>query len=369
MLQMAEKSTKTKRRALLVGPGAATIAEQETSAAEGTRTQVDTTEPQPLLGDAFERMRHDPEVRDVRRTLMIGTGVVLLIILVLVVLHFLGASKEEEIRQKYFSNEAADNAVPMKVIEEPVITAEDLRLPSDPNGLVFRPTGEQKLKVGAAAPAPQANENLARLAAGQETVQKFLEAPTWQDRLALVRGSRRVEGLMRVFYTKNADGPTPFDSLVEAAELPSGFTQHTVVFEGGGRRVATVEHASTGPLVDWEAFVGAGEMAWSDFIAARQVAPTVFRVLASPAGHYEHQFGDPRALKCYSLRNISEAGAKVVYGYVDRRSTLAKELDFWLEKSSDETVPLILSLKFPPDAPADFQVWIHRFIQPGWVVK
>ena len=72
-------------------------------------------------------------------------------------------------------------------------------------------------------------------------------------------------------------------------------------------------------------------------------------------------------LKCYSLRNISEPGAKVVYGYADKTSTLAKELDYRLQQSPDATVAMVLRLKFPPDATADFQVWIHQIVQAGWV--
>ena len=92
-------------------------------------------------------------------------------------------------------------------------------------------------------------------------------------------------------------------------------------------------------------------------------------VLVSPAGHFENQFGNPAALNCYSLRNISEQGAKVVYGYVDKSSSLAKELDYWLQQSDDATVPMVLRLKYPFDSAVDFQVWIHQFVQAGWVVQ
>ena len=160
-----------------------------------------------------------------------------------------------------------------------------------------------------------------------------------------------------------------FDSIVEATELSPQFSEHVVVFEGGGRRLATVEHTAQGPRVDWESFVGAGEMAWSDFLERKPAAPKLFRVLVSPAGHFENQFGDPALLKCYSLRNISEPGAKVVYGYVDKQNPMAKELDYWLQQNSDATVPITVRLKFPLDAPVDFQVWISHVVQAGWVTK
>ncbi len=372
MLQMAEKSTKTKRRALLVGQGTAPAEEEDAAAPQtaAVRGMEPSHEPKPIPGDAFDRMRKDPEVQEARRTLLIGLGVVLAIILVLVLINLLPSSEEKEtgVDRSGGGQSTVEESSGMGT-NGSQLTREDLQQPRDSNSLVFRPPGQKQLRTGAAAPVPGMSANLAKLAAGQGAVEKFLQAATWRERLAFVRKAGSVEGVMRKFYEQNADSPTPFDSLVEATELPSGFTEHTVVLAGGGRRLATVEHTSQGPLVDWEAFIGAGEMGWSEFISRRQVQPAAFRVLVSPAGHYENGFGDPRSLKCYSLRNISEPGAKVLYGYLDRNSPMAREIDHWLEKNPDETVMMILSLKFPLDAPADFQVWIHRFIQAGWVVR
>ena len=68
MLQMAEKTTKMKRRALLMTQNepASTPAPSPGPAA--------FQEPQPLPGDAFDRMRMDPEIQRFRRKLMIGAG-------------------------------------------------------------------------------------------------------------------------------------------------------------------------------------------------------------------------------------------------------------------------------------------------------
>jgi hypothetical protein len=83
---------------------------------------------------------------------------------------------------------------------------------------------------------------------------------------------------MSIYYTKNADGPMMFDSIVEAAEISPQFSEHVVVLEGGGRRWPPVEHTSEGPRVDWESFVGAGEMAWSEFLETKPASPKLFRV-------------------------------------------------------------------------------------------
>lgn len=365
MLQMAEKSTKTKRRALLMG-------QTEPAAPAEPEPPRPVHEPQPLPGDAFERMRMDPEIKEFRKKLLLGAGIVGLLLVVLVAASWFQSYRTEDASpeisgaQEAQAQPAGDAAAPSTQPPASLITPEDLPQPVTSGNLVFRPAGGE---VKTAAPTPTIpTEKLARLAAGEDLVRQFLTAPNWRQRALTVRDQLRVAPLMSIYYSKNSDGPVSFDSLVEPTEVPPAFSEHVVVFEGGGRRIATVEHTASGPRVDWESFVGAGEMAWSDFLASKPTAPTLFRVLVSPAGHYENSFGDPDALKCYSLRSITEPGAKVVYGYMDRQSPQAKELDYWLERST-EAVPMILRLRFPPESPVDFQVWIQQFVQAGWVTK
>lgn len=367
MLQMAEKTTKTKRRALLMTQNEPS----STPAPSPSPSPASFQEPKPLPGDAFDRMRMDPEIQQFRRKLMIGAGLVGLIVVLLVVWSLMPspAKKAESLASKLAKAGDPPSQLGGKMVLPPDVA---LMQPEEPmpqvnsGNLVFRPTGSESLKTASALPKVTGGD-LAKLAAAEELIGKFLETPTWKQRVLLVRDRLRVAPLMSIYYSKNADGPQAFDSIVEATELSPKFSQHVVVFEGGGRRVATVEHSAAGVRVDWESFVGAGEMGWSDFLELKQAAPTLFRVLVSPAGHFENQFGDPSKLQCYSLRNISEPGAKVVYGYAEKGAAITKALDYQLQLSADATVPMILRLKFPPDAPVDFQVWISELVQAGWV--
>ncbi|OYW77520.1 MAG: hypothetical protein B7Z37_03580 [Verrucomicrobia bacterium 12-59-8] len=365
MLQMAEKTTKTKRRALLM-----TQNEPAEAAATAGQSRLEPShEPQPLLGDAFDRMRMDPEIQQFRRRLLFGACVVGFSVLILVIWSFWPSGTPSA---KQAGSQQTDKGAAPSSAGVALPPGTSMMPPEEPlqqvnaGNLVFRPPGSEALKTATALPTTSGGD-LAKLAAAEEMLGKFLKTPEWKQRVVLVRDRLRVAQLMSIYYSKNADGPMEYDSIVEALELSPKFSQHVVVFEGGGRRLATVEHTPAGPRVDWEAFVGAGEMGWSDFLELRQAGPTLFRVLVSPAGHFENQFGDPSALQCYSLRNISEPGAKVVYGYAAKGSTIAKSLDYQLQQSDDATVPMILRLKFPPDAPVDFQVWISQFVQAGWV--
>ncbi|MDI1314461.1 hypothetical protein [Prosthecobacter sp.] len=365
MLQMAEKTTKTKRRALLMTQN------EPVSTPSPTPAVVVSHEPQALPGDAFDRMRMDPEIQRFRRRLLIGAIAVGVIVVLMVILSLLPSPAQKEKPLASESDKAGDSSTQSggEMVHPPetsLTQAEEPRPQVNSGNLVFRPPGSGDLKTASVMPIITGGD-LAKLAAAEEVLGKFLETPSWKQRILLVRDRLRVAPLMSIYYSKNADGPLAFDSIVEAKETSPKFTQHVVVFEGGGRRVATVEHSVAGPRVDWESFVGAGEMGWSDFLELKQASPTLFRVLVSPAGHFENQFGDPSKLQCYSLRNISEPGAKVVYGYAEKGGPIAKSLDYQLQLSEDATVPMTLRLKFPPDAPVDFQVWISQMVQAGWV--
>lgn len=367
MLQMAEKSTRTKRRALLMTQGEST---EPAVAADPEPPTRSNQEPQPLPGDAFERMRKDPEIRAFQRKLIYGASAVLLLVIILVIVSLVQSGREKEGGNGLSAGKDPDQAAANSADAAPkpateMLPPDDLPPPVTSGNLVFRPAGGA-LTTASASAAPPAG-NLARLAAGEDILRQFLAAPNWRQRALTARDQLRVAPLMSTYYSKNADGPIAFDSLVEPRETPPRFTEHIVVFEGGGRRTATVAHTPNGPRVDWESFVGAGEMAWSDFLQEKPPTPVLFRVLVSPAGHYANQFGEPAKLKCYSLRSITEPGAKVVYGYMDRNNAQTRELDYWLEQNNDEAVPMMLRLKFPDAAPVDFQVWIHQFVQVGWV--
>lgn len=363
MLQMAEKSTKTKRRALL-------MSQVEPAAPAEPEPPRPAHEPQPLPGDAFDRMRMDPEIKEFRKKLLLGACIVGVLIVILAAASWFQSYREDQARQEILGDgtepPSAGAAIEPATPPASLVTPDDLPPPVTSGNLVFRPAGGE-VKTAALTPAVP-TEKLARLSAGEDMLRQFLTAPNWRQRALTVRDQLRVAPLMSIYYGKNSDQPVSFDSVVEPIEVSPQFSEHTVVFEGGGRRTATVEHTTNGARVDWESFVGAGEMAWSDFLAAKPTDPTLFRVLVSPAGHFENSFGDPETLKCYSLRSITEPGAKVVYGYMDKHNPQTKELDYWIERSN-EAVPMIVRLRFPPQAPVDFQVWIQQFVQSGWLKK
>src|SRR6478735_8731642 len=79
LLELVSKQKRSKRTALMV-PSVDPV-EKLAQASHAERTG-----PQPLEGDVFERMMHDPEVRQNQRRLIWGTGILLGVIVLLCVL-------------------------------------------------------------------------------------------------------------------------------------------------------------------------------------------------------------------------------------------------------------------------------------------
>lgn len=322
---------------------------------------VPSHEPQVLPGDAFERMRMDPEIKEFRKRLIIGTGVVIGCIALAFVVRALTAGSGAEVKPRITSQPEAP--VPAMIEEEP----EPAPVPD--GSLVFKATGRQdfaKATPAAAPSGPLSSQLSMDLALSLEALRKFLAAPNWKERLTWSRPVNGLEERMAAFYAKNADGPIVHDNIVESRESSVSFFEHTVVLEGGGRRTALVEKTAKGPRVDWAAFVGAGEMAWTHFMEERPTQPVTMRVMVSDGFYYENQFGNPRLLKCLELRCISEPGAPVVHGYLERDSTISQQIEFWLKQSEGAALPLTLRLKYPLNAPSPKQVWVTDIVRQGW---
>ncbi|MBE7497851.1 MAG: hypothetical protein HS117_23140 [Verrucomicrobiaceae bacterium] len=321
-------------------------------------------EPQVLAGDAFDRMRMDPEVKEFRRRLITGTSFVAVILVIVILVNWLAGGSLEEAPAKASTAATEDGA--------PAVTApEHDEPPPVPAGtLVFKAPGRGEFqRVEASGTGLSSSQMSMEASLSAQVLRQFLAAPTWKERLAWCRPLPGLEEQMQAFYAAHADGPVPFDNIIESREADGGFFQHTVVFEGGGRRQAHVQQTPKGARVDWASFVGAGEMNWSDLLAQRPAVETLVRVMVKEGFYYENQFGSPRILKCLELRNIAEPGAPMIHGYVDRNSSVALKIEAWQRQAEGVELPMVLRLKYPVDSRSDRQVWVADAICKGWLVE
>ena len=403
MLQVAEKNKRSKRRALLMGgsvpetPPESTLkiparvaaaariesaeapppaeeqpakASEAPAEAEEQRPPADSHarslsfvpshEPQVLPGDAFERMRLDPEIKEFRKRLILGSGIVLGSIALVFLIRALTSSEDVGVNK---ATTRENETTPSLILEE-----EPPPAPVPDGSLVFKATGKQDFAQATTSTSSGATSSQLTMdmALSVEALRKFLAAPNWKERLAWSRPVDGLEERMAAFYTKNADGPVAHENIVESKEASGDFFEHTVVLEGGGRRPALIEKTAKGPRVDWAAFVGAGDMGWSQLMEEKPSLPVTMRVMVSEGFFYENQFGSPKLLKCLELRCVSEPGAPMIHGYMERDSNAARQIEFWLKQSNGAALPLTLRLKYPLNAPSPNQVWVTEIIRQGW---
>ncbi len=317
-------------------------------------------EPQLLFGDAFDRMRMDPEVREFRHRLIMGSSVVAFVIMVVLLVHYFSGSPR----------------LAKIIVEKPsevqtLIPQEPEQAPVPPGSLVFKPPGKedfQKATTGLTDASPRSSNPLSMDAAlSIEVLRKFLSAKTWKERLQWVRPTTNIASMMETFYSKHADGPVFFENIVESPTDNAGFYEHTVVLQGGGIRQVSVEKIDKGHRVDWISFVGASEMSWSEFKNEKPTSPVVMRVMVANGFYYENQFGSPQVLKCLELRTISEPGAEMIYGYLEKGSAMTRQIEYWISQNKEVAIPLTLRLKYPTNAPSDRQVWVTEIVRQGWL--
>lgn len=367
MLQVAEKSNRVKRKALLMETH---VASPDEMAAE--KVSELPYEPQPLTGEAFDRMRMDPEIQRMRSRLIVGGLAVLALVSMAAVLHFTGIldklTAKEEFEEKYgiVTKEASVDRGESFGFPGGEPKPEVVETPPPPSSgkLVF-----SGLDRGGQISSPQSSKGAEPFGDQRLVLKNFLEAPDLLQRLSWVANRGAVEEAMTEYYRKRGDRAADFDRLGKSSSAGPGATEHEVVSSSGEIRVATVLETPEGYRVDWPSFVAYGEMPWADFLAAKPTEPVLLRVKAAPGGHFENQFGDPSWFRCVNLTHVDDLTGGIVFGYVEKSSDVGREIEHWLSLSGGQPIPLTVRLKFPRDAFSDQQVWIDELVTAGWVTE
>lgn len=382
-LQVAEKEQRVKRRALLVTPTGAVDFDAE----DGEKVFAN---PQPLPGDAFERMRQDPEILQTRKKLIIGLMVVGALVAAAGAYEWYRLShpaqavdaaasgSETDAAGKADGSEASASTQVLqarKILDEleglggvSVATRGD----DGAAGLAFKPVAESSSGanpgVGQGAGAA-ATAGARDLRPALEALAGFLKAASVDERLRHVLDRPYVEQMMRSYYQKSADGPITFDRVDRSFDLGRGVSEHLVVLGEKNIRRAVVVETPEGPKVDWPSFVVYSEMDWQEFIASKPSRPVLFRLVASAADHYEGGFRDSTWVRCVRLSKIDAPNAPSLFGYVERRSIAGQALENWLREAGDKPFAITVRLKYPFAAEVDDQVWIADVLANGWVIR
>lgn len=210
-----------------------------------------------------------------------------------------------------------------------------------------------------------------RLAEALESLHRFTQAASWQQKLPFVADAERVKPLMISYYEtqKNTDPESGVAS--QSAHFRLNNTE-VLLFSypssrpGGRHDLAMIAPTRGGSfVVDWESFVGASDMSWQDFKKQRPVEPKLFRVFARRDDYFNYEFSD--ASRYLSLHFTSPDGLHFIFGYCEKDSVVGKTLSILLDKTGVR-LPLTLRLAYPENAQSDHCVKIVGVVANRWLI-
>jgi DNA-directed RNA polymerase subunit RPC12/RpoP len=210
----------------------------------------------------------------------------------------------------------------------------------------------------------------------ENVVRGFLAAPAIDVKASYVRASDRVLPIMREYYEARPQEVSA-DFLAISVGTPSYHlsndyhhvaTDVAVQFADYGEVIFRVEHLVEGDLIEWESSVGYNPIAFARALSAgtKLDGLQTFRVLASADDYFNYGFSDPSKYLCVRLTDPKEEEASA-FGYVDKSTLDAREIDFLLNQSPGQAPrPIMLELRFSNDTGKTRQVEITRLVHRSW---
>ncbi|WP_367872102.1 hypothetical protein [Luteolibacter sp. Populi] len=197
--------------------------------------------------------------------------------------------------------------------------------------------------------------------------QHFLEAPTVEELLRWVRIPEQVKPEIAAWYAGKTYKAPGFGGMADSYRYIVQNDRELVVvpvrtgdFE---LRDLMLVREAEGWRVDWESWAPWSDLPWEEFRKERPTEPKIFRVIVSPVNYYNFGFKDDLQWRSYRLDSLD--GEQGIFGYAERGSATDVRINSLLEGGSKK--PMLLRLKFPPQAPSDNQVEIAELVSENWV--
>ena len=219
----------------------------------------------------------------------------------------------------------------------------------------------------------------------REAFDRYRKTEGWWDRMALVRTPGRASGLAHRYYDEQKRSDPVTGKLIGATRFTMGgetFVQLAFVSASRWSNTSRVNFSLSDkgePLIDWESFVGYGDVEWDKFVTSRSDQPTLMRGYIAIDDYYNFEFTDRDRFLCTKL--TSPDGKVTLFGYCERNSAAGEAVT----KMSNQlatmlldgplpvtglgtTIPVILEMAFPTKAQTDKSVNILRIISNRWVL-
>jgi hypothetical protein len=211
----------------------------------------------------------------------------------------------------------------------------------------------------------------------RDAVRRFLTAPTVDEMLKLVRDRERVEPKIRAWYSQ--DNPwKPIEVRAfepgETVRVSGEFITFDLDLPNFEKIPIGLERNGSAFLVDWECFVGYGDVTWDQLMKDRPQQPVLMRVVLeySPeTDYFNGVFSDSSRYHCYRIRNPKST--HTLSGYCPKESPLdtviRRNLRLETPPSNVYSAHAVIRLRYPASGSANNQVEITEFLENGWVFR
>jgi hypothetical protein len=181
-------------------------------------------------------------------------------------------------------------------------------LPSPPDDTPASESPAPTRPAPQAPPTPVIAEVPAEAQPALDALQKFLTAPTWEERLKVVQGAEIMRPLMQSYYASMPDGPLHVAKigLIRHDKAPQTGPPHCVFQIGGGdvKRPLPimVEQSPEGWKVDWLTFTEFKDNLLARFMESPQEGPKRFHVLVRRTHYFDDNVPDLEKKICVEVQ-------------------------------------------------------------------
>ena len=200
----------------------------------------------------------------------------------------------------------------------------------------------------------------------KEVVRAFLLADQLSDFEGLVRNPEVVVPKMKKWYASHPLKAFKKEEVNILRTIPSKGPRAIMRVRLGDYSIKeiAIEKVEDKILVDWESWVGWGEMNWEDLFKIRPTKPVELRVIASRSNYYNREFNDDE--KWVAVKLEYPNADRVIYAYIDTHQA-SKFLPLFRDLRSGQQLHVILKVRYPESSKADDQVIITEYVRNGWV--
>ena len=196
----------------------------------------------------------------------------------------------------------------------------------------------------------------------------YHEAKTWQEKLPSIHEAERLRPRIQAYFEKKEGKDIPYQQITvvqETQELNQRLLECIIPATAAQppRGLWMRRNAAEKLLLDWESYVGAGDISWAELTQQRPTQRTLLRCLGELSDYYNYEFADREKYLCWRL--TSPDGQHVIFAYTERKGGLAFSSSLYASTTPQK---LTVRVSFPEKAQSQECVFLHEIVQPSWLV-